>query len=218
MLRKTLFAPLLAATALTLTVPAHAAGGEDRARAAIAAAEAKVHTAENLGASVAMPDATAEARAALAMAHENFKRDHNARALEDAVRAQSLADAAIGRMERAKQAAMADERARHDAEVSAANQQALSAQQQAADANARASSAEASAAMSAQQAQAARDQAALAQQQAAQRQVETTVTTQQASTAPRRATKTVVKKKTTAHRATVPATTTTTTTIREAAN
>lgn len=218
MLRKTLFAPLLAATALTLSVPAHA-GGENRAREAIAAAEAKVHTAETLGASVSMPDATAEARAALALAHENFKRDRNSRALEDAVRAQSLAEAAIGRMEGAKQAALADERARADAQVGAANQQALSAQQDAADANARASAAEQSAASSAIQAQAARDQAELARQQAANAQVETTVTTQQpVASAPRRATRTVVKKKTTARRPAAPATTTTTTTIKQAVN
>jgi hypothetical protein len=221
MLRKTLFAPLLAATALTFAMPAHAAGGEDRAREAIAAAEAKVHTAETLGASVSMPDATAEARGALAMAHENFKRDHNKQALEDAVRAQSLAEAAIGRMENSKQQAIVDERANADAQVSAANQQALSAQQNASDANARAANAEQSAAVSATQAQAARDQAALAQQQAAaaqQAQVETTVTTQQA--APRRAARTVVKKTTTtARRAPAPApATTTTTTIKQAVN
>lgn len=216
MLRKTFFAPLLAATALTLSVPAHA-GGENRAREAIAAAEAKVHTAETLGASVQMPDATAEARAALALAHENFKRDRNSRALEDAVRAQSLAEAAIGRMEARKQQALSDERAMSDAQVDAANRQALSAQQEAADANARASAAEQSAASSAIQAQAARDQAELARQQAAQAQVETTVTTQQPAAAPRRATRTVVKKTTTARRTVAP-TTTTTTTIKQAVN
>lgn len=212
MLRKTLFAPLLAASALALTVPAHAAGSEDRARTAIAAAEAKVHTAETLGASTSMPDATAEARAALAMARENFKRDRNSAAIEDAVRAQALAEAAIGRMENAKQQALADERASADAQVASANQQALSAQQDAADARARAAAAEQSAAQSAAQAQAARDQAALAQQQA---QVETTVTTQQPATAARRSTRTVVKK-TTARRSAAPAaTTTTTTTVKQ---
>lgn len=217
MLRKTLFAPLLAATALTLTVPAHAVGSEDRARTAIAAAEAKVHTAERLGASTSMPDATAEARAALAMARENFERDRNSDAIEDAVRAQALAEAAIGRMENSKQQALADERADADAQVSAANRQALSAQQQAADANARAASAESSAASSAIQAQAARDQAALAQAEAARAaQVETTVTTQQPAAASRRATRTVVKK--TAPRRSVAPTTTTTTTIKQGGN
>jgi len=69
MLRKTLFAPLLAASAMALAVatPAYA-GKADRAREAIAAADAKIHTAETMGAGSKMPHQTADARAALYMA------------------------------------------------------------------------------------------------------------------------------------------------------
>lgn len=51
MLRKNLFAPLMAAgaMALALATPAHA-GKADRARNAIAAADAKIQTAESMGA------------------------------------------------------------------------------------------------------------------------------------------------------------------------
>ena len=66
MFRKSLIAPLLAATAMALTVSPAYAGKADRAREAIAAAEAKIHTAEQMGSATDMPERTAEARAALA--------------------------------------------------------------------------------------------------------------------------------------------------------
>ena len=74
MLRKTLFASLIASSAITLALaqPAAAASTSDRAREAIAAAEAKVHTAENLGATSDAPRDAADARAALASAKEDF--------------------------------------------------------------------------------------------------------------------------------------------------
>lgn len=187
MLRKTLFAPLLAASALALTVPAHAAGSEDRARMAIAAAEAKVQTAERLGSATSFPEQAAEARAALAMAREHFERDRNSASVEEAVRAQALAETTIGRLESDKRQALVEERADRNAAVASANQQVISAQQDAEDARARAAAAERSAASSAIEAQAARDQAALAKAT----EVETTVTTQ-----PRGATRTVTKKTT----------------------
>lgn len=209
---KTSFAPLLAATALALSVPALAAGGEDRARTAIAAAEAKIQTAADLGAATSTPEQIAEARATLALAKESFKRDRNEQSVEQAVRAQAQAEAIIGRLQANNQQAVADERAARDAEVSAANRQAVSAQQQAADANARAAAAERSAAASAAQAQAARDQAALAQQA----QVETTVTTQQpaarARATTRKSTKTTVTRRSLAPSSASQTTTTTTVT------
>ena len=70
MLRKTIFASLLASSAITLAIasPAAAASKADRAREAIAAAEAKLNTAESLGAATEAPRDTAEARV-LQIAH-----------------------------------------------------------------------------------------------------------------------------------------------------
>lgn len=203
MFRK-MIAPLLAASALALTVsPAHA-GKEDRARAAIAAAEAKIHTADTLGAGAQLPAEAANARAALATAREHFSADRNAESIAAAIRAQSIADAAIGQLQKDKQQALTNERATADI----ASEQAQIAQQQASDANARAAVAERSAASAAAEAQSARS--ALAAQQAAQ--VETTVTTQQpARAAAARPTKTTVKR-TTARRSTAPSGQVTTTT------
>lgn len=208
MLRK-LFTPLLAASALALVATPAQANREDRARAAIASAEAKIHTAETLGSASQLPQDTANARAALAMAREHFKSDRNTESIASAIRAQQIADAAIGKLQQDKQQALTDERATADI----ASQQAAAAQQQAADANARAAMAERSAAASAAEAQSARN--ALASQQAAE--VETTVTTQQPVRATSRPkTKTTVKR-TTARRTIAPSgnvTTTTTVTQR----
>jgi hypothetical protein len=205
MLRQ-LITPLLAASALAVVATPAYAGKEDRARAAIAAAEAKLHTAETMGVGTQMPDDAARARAALAMARENFKADHNEAAITSAIRASSIADAAIGHMQQDNQQAMASQQATADA----ASQQASVAQQDAAAANARAAMAERSAAASAAEAQSARG--ALAAQQ----DVETTVTTQQ-PTRTTRPVKTTVKR-TTARRSIAPSgQTTTTTTVTQRA-
>jgi len=203
MFRK-LMTPLLAATALAVVATPAYAGKEDRARAAIAAAEAKIHTAETLGAGTQLPDEAAQARAALAIAKEKFSADRNAESIEAAIRAQAIADASIGKLQQDKQQALVDERANADI----TSQQASAAQQQAADANARATVAERSAAASAAEAHSARN--ALAAQQAAAAEVETTVTTTQ----PARATSTrkTTVKRTTARRSIAPAPATTTTT------
>jgi hypothetical protein len=194
--------PLLAASALTLAAtPAHA-GKEDRARAAIAAAEAKIHTAETMGVGTQMPKEAADARAALAVAREHFAADRNTQSISAAIRASSIADAAIGQLQKDHQQALTDERATADI----AAEQAQAATERAADANARAATAQRSAAASAAEAQAARN--ALAAQQAAE--VETTVTTEPARAA-KRSTKTTVKR-TTARRSIAPSGQTTTTT------
>src|SRR5690242_19262507 len=75
--RTTLYASLLASSAMALAIatPAYA-GKADRARQAIAAAEAKIHTAESIGTSTELPGVTAAARAALATAKEDLA-DHN---------------------------------------------------------------------------------------------------------------------------------------------
>lgn len=213
MLRKSLIAPLLAASAMALTVtPAHA-GKADRAREAIAAAEAKIHTAEQMGAATDLPERTAAARAMLAKAKENLKASNKSTSINQAIEAQALADATIGEMQKRKEMAIANANAARSEDVAAAQEQAASAQQQAEQANARAALAQQQAANSAADANAARS-ALAAQQQA---QVETTVTTQQSASAPRRAARTVTRKTTTKRSATAPATTTTTT-VRQAVN
>lgn len=161
MLRNVL-TPLLAAGALTLAASPAFAGPETRAQEAIAAAQAKVYTAESLGAGVELPEQAAEARAALAMAREHFAADRNTEATMAAIRASEIADAQIGKLRQDNQQALANERA--NAEL--ASQQAALAQQQAEEAKARATFAERAAASSAAQAQAARN--ALAAVEAAQ--------------------------------------------------
>ena len=221
MLRKTLFASLLASSALALAIASPAqAGKNDRAHEAIAAAEAKIHTAESIGTSTDAPRETAEARAALATAKEALKSGHESTSIQASIRAQALADTAIGRLQQRKDAAVAEARADQregvaaaQDQAAAAQQQADTAQQQAADANLRADAAQQSAASSAADAAAARNAAAAAA--AAQpTQVETTVTTQQPA-ARRSSTKTTVKKKTTtAHPVVVAPSSSVTTTTR----
>jgi hypothetical protein len=205
MFRKTLIASLLATSAMTLAIASPAAAGKsDRAREAIAAAEAKVHTAENLGTGAEVPRETADARAALAVAQEDFKSGHKEDAIQDAIHASALADTAIGISQRHKDAALASARDAQRAtaqnaadQVGAAKDQAVTAQQQAADANARAESAQQAAASSAADAAAARNAAAMAAAQppAPAPQVETTTTTSHA-TAGHRTTHKVVRRTT----------------------
>ena len=190
MVRKSLLASVLASSALALALgsPAHA-DKHDRAKEAIAAAEAKIHTAESLGTAVEVPHETANARAALAMAKEELATGHKSASISAAIQAQALADTAIGQFQRHKNdaiaAANADaaaaQAARRD-DVAAAQDQAAAAQQAAVQANARADAAQQAAASSAADAAAARNTAAAAvMTQTAPAQVETTTTTQQAT-------------------------------------
>lgn len=226
MFRKTTLTTLLASSAVVLAVSSPAfADKKDRAQEAIAAAEAKLHTAESLGTGVEVPAATASARAALATAREDLKSGHKSQAIEDAIHAQALADTAIGELQRRKNAALADARAAERdraeaarAQVDAAKDQvaaaqvqagtaqvqAETAQQQAAEANARAERAEQAAAASAADAAAAR---AAAVQTPAPTEVQTTVTTQHRGAVAHRSTKTRVVKRT-ATTAAVPASST----------
>jgi len=205
MLRNTILACLLASSAMTLAVatPAAAYDKTDRAREAIAAAEAKIHAAETLGAATEAPRDTAAARAALASAREDFADGHKEPAIQEAIHAQALADTAIGVSQQHKDAALAsaqeaqraaDDNARDQVTAAqgqaadaqdqavAARQQAAAAEQQAADANARADAAQQAAAASAADAAHARDAAAIAAAQPPAPQVETTVTTQHRTT------------------------------------
>ena len=198
MFRNTIFASLLASSALTLAIatPAAAYNKTDRAREAIAAADAKIHSAETMGAGTNAPRDTAEARASLALAREDFANGHKESATQEAIRASALADTAIGITQQHKDDAVAsareDQRAVAESardqvtaaqgQANAAQDQAVAAQQQAADANARALAAQQSAAASASDAAAARNAAALAAAQTPPApQVETTVTTQQSA-------------------------------------
>src|SRR4051794_19843303 len=91
MLRKTLFASLLASSAMAMAIATPAqAGKADRAREAIAAAEAKIHTAESIGAGTETPRVTAEARAALATAKEDLAAGHKSPAIAQAIHASAL--------------------------------------------------------------------------------------------------------------------------------
>jgi hypothetical protein len=200
MFRKTMFAPLLAASAMALTASPVYAGKADRAREAIAAAEAKIHSAETMGAGSEMPHEAADARASLALAKEKLSAGHKSESIEEAIHAQQLADTAIGAMQHHQDQAMAAERNAHSQDVAAANQRAEVAQQQAAN--------------SAADAAAARNAAIAAQNQPAQ--VETTVTTQQP--AARASHRTAVRRTTTTKRTVVAPSTTTTTTVKQAVN
>jgi hypothetical protein len=216
MSRKNLIAPLLAASAMALTVtPAHA-GKADRARQAIAAAEAKIQTAVTLGASTGLPRETAEARATLARAKERLERGDKAESIDEAIRAQAMADTAIGVMQRRKDEQLAGATAAREADVAVAQQQVDEARRQAEQANLRAASAQQQAATSAAEASAARTAAVVAAQNPP-AQVDTTVTTQQqpARTATRQP---VRKTTTTTRRTTAPPAVTTTTTVRQSAN
>jgi hypothetical protein len=192
MTRKPISALLFASSAICLAMaqPAAADKISDRAREAIAAAEAKIHTAETMGASSETPRDTAEARAALAAAREDFRVKHKEMAIQDAIRASALADTAIGMTQKHKDADVAAARdAQKDTaesardqvsaardQAAAAQDQAMTAQQRAAEADSRAHAAEQSAAASAAAASMAASQPAPAAPV-----VETTVTTRHAT-------------------------------------
>jgi len=181
--RSQILAPMLAASALCLSfaTPAHA-GKADRAREAIAAAQAKIDTAESLGTATAQPGETARAKAQLARAKEDLSAGRKNESIDEAIQASALADTAIGVMQKHKEEAAHAQAEVHADQVMSAQQQAEAAKAQADAANARASVAENAAASSAADAAVARN-AAVAAQATAPAQVETTVTTQQATTA-----------------------------------
>jgi hypothetical protein len=199
MVRNKLLTPLLASSAVILAVAtaAHAESKNDRAHEAVAAADAKIHTAESLGAGVETPASTAAAREALAMAREDLASGHTSESIADAIHASALADTVIGEAQRHKNDALAaaraaqqesataaqDQEAAARDQVTAAQQEAASAREEAAQANSRADAAQQAAASSAADAAEARGVAAAAQAQTAQ--VETTVTTRHRGSAHR---------------------------------
>lgn len=200
MFKSRLLVSLMAASAMTLAIatPAHA-GKADRARQAIAAAEAKIQAAQTTGAATDMPRRVAAAQAELARAKEDLSAGRKDEAIETAIHSGALADAALGEAQKHKDDALASEQQAKVEAVVSAQQQTSQAQVDAAQANARADNAQQSAANSAAQAADARALAAAAlQQQAQPPQVETTVTTQQVAVPAHKAThRTVVRKRVT---------------------
>ena len=137
-MRYPLILACVSGAALIVAPPALGQGKKDRAREAVAAAQAKVDAASKVGAAGEVPRLLAQAQAMLRTAQEDLAGDHKELAISDANRASMLADQALGEAQRAKL-----ERAR-DAK-NAADAAAADAARSAADANARAAAAEADA-------------------------------------------------------------------------
>jgi hypothetical protein len=199
--------------------PAMAEGKADRAKKAIAVAEAKIGAADTAGADTLLAVDQAKAKQALADAREDLSAGRKEEAINTANHAAMIADANIGEAQRmkAERTAARVEAARTNAAVaqqqaSEANVQASVAAQQVAAANDRAASAEQSAQAAKQDADAARAtaQAALEQKPT----VQTTVTTRTPVAVKKVAVSRAVKKPVHTARATPVATTTTTVTQR----
>jgi len=212
---------LLAATMLAVTwaAPAMAEGKADRAKKAIAVAEAKISAADTAGADTMLAVDQAKAKQALADAREDLSAGRKEEAIETANHAAMIADANLGEAQRikAERNVARVEAAKTNAVVAQqqaneANMQASVAAQQVAAANERAASAEQSAQAAKQDADAARAtaQAALEQKPT----VQTTVTTRTPVAAKKVVTTRVVRKPVHTARATPVATTTTTVTQR----
>jgi hypothetical protein len=137
-MRYRLILACVSGAALIAAPPTSGQGKKDRAREAVAAAQAKVDAAGKVGAAGEVPRLLAEAQAALRTAQEDLAGDHKERAIADANHASMLADQALGEAQRAKL-----DRARDDKQ--AADAAAADAARSAADANARAAAAEADA-------------------------------------------------------------------------
>ena len=208
MLRTTLLsgATALVASLALATSPAHA-GKTERAKAAIAAAEAKIQTGDTLGVGTDFPARQAEARELVNNAKAQLKTGNKTQAIMTVNRAAAIAEAAVGEAQKRKEA-------RADVQTTKAQVIAADAQAEAQAANQHAANAETSAAIATAQAAAAQQAAANA---TATPQVETTVTTENRTSTPaaKKTTTKVVRKKaprtSTTVRATVPTTSTTTT-------
>jgi len=210
---RTLMSLLLAgAMAAGLSTPVQA-GKSDRAAQAIAAAQAKIESARTVGAGTELPRRIAAAQAELARASEAKQSGHNEEAIQIAIHAGAMADAALGETAARKDADAAATQAAAQNQTAAAQSQAEAARADAAAANARAEAAQQAAQQSAQQAALATQAAVTAAQTppppaAEPTKVETTVTT-----ATPAGTHRTVKKKVVVHRkATRPATAGTVTT------
>ena len=119
----------LAATMLAVawTSPAMAEGKADRAKKAIAVAEAKISAADTAGADTLLAVDQAKAKQALADAREDLSAGRKEEAIETANQAAMMADANLGQAQRLKAERTA-------ARVEAAKTDAAIAQQQASEA------------------------------------------------------------------------------------
>lgn len=204
---------LAGALATGLAAPVQA-GKSDRAAQAIAAAQAKIESARTVGAGTELPRQIAAAQAELARASEAKQSGHNEAAIQIAIHAGAMADAALGESQKRKDVNAAVGQAVARDQVMSAQQQADAARAEAAQANARAADAQNAAAISAQQAAAAQTAAATvaATPPAPPTKVETTVTTSSpARTVSKR--RVVKKRVVTRHRAPVRTVTTATTRV-----
>jgi len=101
---KTLHSTLLAATMLAVawSGPAMAEGKADRAKKAIAVAEAKISAADTAGADTLLAVDQAKAKQALADAREDLSAGRKEEAIETANQAAMIADANLGQAQRMK--------------------------------------------------------------------------------------------------------------------
>lgn len=188
-----------------------AEGKHDRAKEAMAAAQAKIDSIHITGSAGDAPRLYAEAQGRLRAAHESLEAGHKEQSIRQANEAQTLADQALARIAANNQADAAAASAQADANA----QQAQQAQADAADANARAASAEQAAAAAQADAAAARAAPPVIVQQPAPTTTVTTETTKSAAVATttrRAAPKRVVHRSTTVKRPVTTEKTTTTVT------
>ncbi|MDB5702812.1 MAG: hypothetical protein JWL66_3011 [Sphingomonadales bacterium] len=134
---------------LLMAAPALAEGKGDRAKEAMAAADAKVEAANKIGATGETPRLQAQAQAALRAAHEAYAAGHKEESIAQAIRATQLSDEAIGTTQKNRAADHREQRVALEATAAAAHEDAAAA-------NARADAAQQSAAVATAQANAAR--------------------------------------------------------------
>lgn len=216
----TKLAGAVAISALVVSAPVLAQGKHDRAKMAMAAAQAKITSAGNLGTAGEAPRLLIQAQAALRSAHEDLSAGHKEASIRDANHASELADMAMAKSKAEHEADVSTQRQDAAAAVNDAQQQAADAQASAAAANDRANAANARANNAEQAASAAQAQAEAAQEAAMQPPVATSVTTQTTSSGASSTTvhhpvvhHRVVHHRVTHHTVHHPATTTTTTTV-----
>src|SRR5579875_2024271 len=128
MRRMTRLAGAVAISALVVATPALAQGKHDRAKMAMAAAQAKITSAGNLGVEGDAPRLLVEAQAALRSAHEDLSAGHKEASIRDANHASELADEAMAKAHAEHDAAAAAQRQDAAAAINDAQQQAAEAQ------------------------------------------------------------------------------------------
>lgn len=188
MRRLTQLAGAVAMAGIIAAAPAVAQGKHDRAKMAMAAAQAKITTATNLGIHGDGSQALIQAQAALRSAHEDLSAGHKEASIRDANHAAELADMAMAHAKQQHDAAMSAQRENTAAVVGVAQQQAANAQASAEAANDRAAAANARANAAERAATAAQAQAEAATAANVKPVAATTVTTRTTSSGTTRTT------------------------------